>query len=393
MSQPLISRSPDLARLKEDGYEVEVRASHLVLRNVPYINSKREVKRGLLVSTLTLAGQVAAKPDTHVALFAGEHPCDLHGRPLTKIVNGSSRQNIGDGLLVDHSFSSKPPSGYQDYHHKMTTYADMLSSHAAAIDPTATAKTFRVIETEDPDSVFEYLDTASSRAGIYAASQKLALPKVAIIGLGGTGSYVLDLVAKTPINEIHLFDGDHFLQHNAFCSPGVATLTELKAAPKKVHYFRDRYAPMRRNIVAYDFHIDAANAGCLDGMAFVFLCVDRGNAKRPIIEKLEALGIPFVDVGMGIDLVDDKLHGIVRTTASTERMRTHVRDKKRISLSAGAAQDLYAKNIQIADLNALNAALAVIKWKKLFGFYLDLDDEHHCTYTLDGNMLLNEDKP
>ena len=38
-------------------------------------------------------------------------------------------------------------------------------------------------------------------------------------------------------------------------------------------------------------------------------------------------------------------------------------------------------------------ALAVIKWKKLFGFYLDLDDEHHCTYTLDGNMLLNEDKP
>ena len=43
-------------------------------------------------------------------------------------------------------------------------------------------------------------------------------------------------------------------------------------------------------------------------------------------------------------------------------------------------------------IDALNAALAVIKWKKLFGFYLDLDDEHHCTYTLDGNMLLNEDK-
>jgi hypothetical protein len=393
MSPPLISRSPDLARLKEDGYEVEVRANHLVLRNVPYVNSKREVKRGLLVSTLNLAGQVTAKPDTHVALFAGEHPCDRHGRPLTKIVNGSSPQNLGDGLVVDHSFSSKPASGYQDYHHKMTTYADMLSSHAAAIDPTATAKTFRVVEAEDPDSVFEYLDTASSRAGIYAVSQKLALPKVAIIGLGGTGSYVFDMVAKTPVHEIHLFDGDHYLQHNAFRSPGAATLAELRAAPKKVHYLRDRYAPMRRNIVAHDFHIDASNADCLDGMAFVFLCVDRGDAKRPIIEKLEALGIPFVDVGMGIDLVDDKLQGIVRVTTSTERMRAHVRDKKRIGLSAGAADDLYAKNIQIADLNALNAALAVIRWKKLFGFYLDLDDEHHCTYTLDGNMLLNEDKP
>lgn len=393
MSRQLISRSPDLARLKEDGYEVEIRANHLVLRNVPYVNGKGQVKRGLLVSTLSLAGEITAKPDTHVALFAGEHPCDRHGRPLTKIVNGSNRQDLGDGLIVDHSFSSKPADGYRDYHHKMTSYADMLSSHAAAIDETATAKTFQVIEAEETDSVFEYLDTASSRAGIYAVSQKLALPKVAIVGLGGTGSYVLDLVAKTPVEEIHLFDGDYFLQHNAFRSPGAATLDELRSAPKKVHYFRDRYAPMRRNIVPHDLHIDATNTALLDGMAFVFLCVDRGDAKLPIIEKLEVLGIPFVDVGMGVDLVDERLQGIVRVTASSERMRAHVREKKRIGLTSGAADNVYAKNIQIADLNALNAALAVIKWKKLFGFYLDLDDEHHCTYTLDGNMLLNEDKP
>ena len=37
--------------------------------------------------------------------------------------------------------------------------------------------------------------------------------------------------------------------------------------------------------------------------------------------------------------------------------------------------------------------LAVIKWKKLSGFYCDLEREHHSTYTLDGNMLLNEDQP
>jgi len=84
---------------------------------------------------------------------------------------------------VDHSFSSKPADGYRDYHHKMTTYADMLSSPAAALDPTATAKSFRVIQAEDPESVFEYIDTASSRAGIYAVSQKLELEKVAIVGL------------------------------------------------------------------------------------------------------------------------------------------------------------------------------------------------------------------
>ena len=46
----------------------------------------------------------------------------------------------------------------------------------------------------------------------------------------------------------------------------------------------------------------------------------------------------------------------------------------------------------MADLNALNACLAVVKWKKLRGFYRDLEQEHHCTYTTDGGMLLNGDQ-
>jgi hypothetical protein len=59
--------------------------------------------------------------------------------------------------------------------------------------------------------------------------------------------------------------------------------------------------------------------------------------------------------------------------------------------SDARVNDDYDYNIQIADLNALNAALAVIKWKKLWGFYLDLENENYSTYTIDGNMLLNAD--
>jgi hypothetical protein len=51
----------------------------------------------------------------------------------------------------------------------------------------------------------------------------------------------------------------------------------------------------------------------------------------------------------------------------------------------------YAHNIQVAELNALNASLAVVRWKKHFGFYNDLEREHNCTYTVDGNALLNEE--
>jgi hypothetical protein len=274
----------------------------------------------------------------------------------------------------------------------MTTYVAIISSHAAVIDPSATAQTRRVIESDDPDAVFKYIETASGQAGIAAVSGKLELDRIAIVGLGGTGSYILDLVAKTPVREIHTFDGDDFLQHNAFRSPGAPSVEELRAIPKKVHYHAGRYEPMRRGIVAHDFDIDVSNVGMLEGMDFVFLSVDRGDVKRPIIEKLEELGIPFIDVGMGIGLVEDQLHGIVRVTTSTTEKRDHIRDKKRIGLTGGDADGVYAKNIQIAELNALNAALAVIKWKKLFGYYLDLEHEHFCTYTLDGNLIINEDQ-
>jgi len=121
---------------------------------------------------------------------------------------------------------------------------------AQAIDSNVTARTFPVIEPErdDEDAVFKYIDTASSRAGIDLVAKKLALKRVAIVGLGGTGSYVLDLVAKTLVKEIHLFDGDTFFQHNAFRSPGAPAGEELRAKPNKAAYFRDMYSKMRLGI-------------------------------------------------------------------------------------------------------------------------------------------------
>lgn len=392
MSPQLISRSPDLKALVDDGYEIDIVSGHLVIYNVPYVNSRKQVRRGTLVSTLDLSGDVTTTPTTHVALFAGEHPCDREGRDLRKIMHQSQRQAISEKLATDHSFSSKPASGYRDYHHKMTTYVAIISTPAQAIDPSATAQTRRVIETDDADAVFRYIDTASSRAGISALSRKFERHRIGIVGLGGTGSYILDLVAKAPVREIHVFDGDDFLQHNAFRSPGAPSAAELKAIPKKVHHHAGLYDAMRRGIVAHDVPIDASNADLLKGLDFVFLCVDRGDVKRPIIEKLEELGIPFIDVGMGVELVDDRLQGIVRVTTSTPNQCDHVRDRKRIGMCGGDADGVYTRNIQIAELNALNAALAVIKWKKLLEFYMDLEQEHFSTYTLDGNIIINEEQ-
>ena len=148
---------------------------------------------------------------------------------------------------------------------------------------------------------------------------------------------------------------------------------------------------MRKRIVPHAVALDASNVHLLDGVTFAFICIDDGPSKRAIIAKLEAIGASFVDVGMGLQLDDGSLGGILRVTTSTPEKREHVHGG-RIDFSDDRGQDLYATNIQVADLNALNAIMAVIKWKKLRGFYRDLEREHHSTYTTDGNMLLNGDQ-
>jgi hypothetical protein len=350
------------------------------------------VKVATLVSELSLAGDMTTVPGTHVAYFIGDHPCHKDGSAIDKIRHQSLRQQLGQSLTVDHSFSSKPLSGrYADYYEKMTTYVAIISSPACALDPDATALTFPVIEAKEGESVFNYIDTASSRAGINIITGKLELGKVAIVGLGGTGSYVLDLVAKTPVREIHLFDGDKFLQHNAFRSPGAPSVNELREVPQKVIYFTNLYSRMRKGIVPHAGYIDASNVDQLVGMDFVFLCLDEGSAKRLVVENFEAARIAFIDVGMGLYQVNESLAGVLRVTTSTPGQREHVWTKGRIPFSGGDDNNEYSRNIQIADLNALNAALAVIKWKKLCGFYQDLEREYHSTYTIDGNIITNED--
>jgi predicted ThiF/HesA family dinucleotide-utilizing enzyme len=389
MSEQLVNRSSDLRRLRDEGYDIEIRSNYLLVKQVPYVTAEGVVARGTLVSELSTSGSTTTTPNTHVVTFAGSIPCDNHGRELNAIINQRGSFPVDGSLTASCMFSSKPAGGYPDYYEKMTSYVDMLLGYAWAIDPSVTAKVFPPNPTDDNESVFRYLDSASSRAQISAITGKLKLGKVAIVGLGGTGSYILDLIAKTPIEQIHLYDRDTLYTHNVFRAPGAASLNELNDAPKKVEYFQRKYDHLRRNIIAHPVHVDETNIEELRDMAFVFLAMDTGASKKYIIKKFEEFGVSFIDTGMGIGQANNSLNGLVRTTTSVPGHRRHV--WKRLSF-ADEADDEYEQNIQTADLNALNAVMAVIKWKKLFGFYTDLDKEYSSTYTIDGNHLLNEDQ-
>ena len=79
MSQQLISLSPDLQRLRDEGLDLEIKSGYLLVKDVPFVNSRKEVSFGTLVSELTFgAGNITAKPRTHVCLlYTSPSPRDL----------------------------------------------------------------------------------------------------------------------------------------------------------------------------------------------------------------------------------------------------------------------------------------------------------------------------
>lgn len=273
---------------------------------------------------------------------------------------------------------------------KVTKYVAAIAGHATAVDPSAKATVFRPIPADTDEGPFKYLNTASSRAGIDALNAKLRSERVAIVGLGGTGAYILDFVAKTEVNTIHLFDGDRFFSHNAFRAPGAPDLDDLNQAPMKVDHLADAYGRMRNGIVTHPYPLDAENVEELADVTFVFIAIDEAPAKAPIICFLLEANIPFVDVGLGVEAVDGLLTGSLRTTIVTPESRDHAH--RRIPMVSVAGADDYRSNIQIAELNARNATDAVIAWKQYRGFYADLEAEHCCVYTIATNHIVNSER-
>lgn len=390
MPQDQINRNPDLKRLRDEKYAVAIVDDCLLLYEIPYLNSSCQVQYGTLVSDLSsIAGDTTNGPiSQHVIYWAGEIPCNKDGSPIAGILNESQDRQMG-GTTVNHAFSNKPADGYKDYFQKMSNYANIVSAPAKSLDNSITEKPFRDINTTENKSVFKYPDTNVSRGKISAITMKLAGGKIAIVGLGGTGSYILDLVAKTPVQEIHLFDGDAFLNHNAYRSPGAPSIEKLTEVNKKTDYFQSIYSNMRENIYSHSYNMTADKIEELSEMDFVFVSIDKGLSKKQIIDHLISKNIPFVDAGIGLLTANDSILGHVRVTAGTPEKTDHI--KKRISFSEKTAADDYITNIQIADLNALSATLAVLKWKKLSGFYQDLSKELNSTYSINDGKLFNDD--
>lgn len=385
MSRPHIDRDPSLKRFRDEGYNVRYKDGHLIVWDIPYLNAQGELKRGKIICPADLQDGISSVPAAHTVHFSGEAPYDASGRPLPIVAGTGDFDMAGERWDLYLSVMPTVAQKYDNFYTKLATYATRISGPAIVVHPGVTAKTRQAVVADEDDSVFILAETWSAHARISAIVNRVKGHRIAIVGLGGTGAHVLDLLAKTPVQEIHLYDGDRLEQRNVWRFPGAVPAEAINARTFKVGYLAQGYSPLRRGIVPHQVFISEANLAELAGFDFVFICVDRGSARRLVADFLHAQCKAFIDVGMGILVSpDNKLLGQLRTTFVAPGS---VLEQAPLPFAEQEEDDPYSQNVQIVDMNSLNATLAVIRWKKFVGIYADMKGESSANYTIATNKI------
>jgi hypothetical protein len=364
----LASHNPVIQDLDDKGYDLDSINGHFVVFGVPYLDKDGALKFGDLAFPLELVNWVIDPPKNHQAWFRGARPHDETHREL-RLGTADAATTVADGFVTNYAFSLKLKDStgqnrdYVSFEEKVRTYLDIITGPAAAAH--VDARPFKRLERKaaEQGSPLRLPDTLSARYQMNDVSFLLRGKKIAIVGLGGTGSYILDFVSRTHLERIALFDDDKIHVHTMFRTPG---FMQDAIGKKKVDALAEHYGNWHLGIAPFSERITAQNLERLREFDFVFVSIDDGPSRRDIVDWLTSSNVPFVDCGMGLNRSRVGLNGVVRITGV---------DRAAYEASVGTAYlpvrathaDEYRKQAQIGELNALNAALAVIRFKQHFG--------------------------
>ena len=226
---------------------------------------------------------------------------------------------------------------------------------------------------------FKIPNTFEARSDIGPVQDRIRGTRIAIIGVGGTGSYILDLMAKTPVAKIHLLDPDDLDWHNFIRAPGAPTTEEIETQRNqplgKVDYYHAKYSSLREGIHTHAIRVDNqaqfAEFFSEHHIDFAFVCIDQlpdGDSSRQdvVYAALSEARVPFIDSGVSITLANGAVGGAVTTSAYAEgSLGWHAIPNARVQ---GGLPGY--RNVQLPEVNALAASLAVMEWRRRTGQYV-----------------------
>ncbi len=133
------------------------------------------------------------------------------------------------------------------------------------------------------------MDTISSENQI-----RLLESTAAVVGLGGLGGYVTEILARTGVGNLILIDGDVFdetnLNRQLFCTEGAIGKSKVESAAERVYSINASV-----NVKTYHEWLSAGNAvDLLAGGQVVIDCLDSVEARFVVSNAAEKLGIPMI---------------------------------------------------------------------------------------------------
>ena len=286
------------------------------------------------------------------------------GTPIGNYING-------DGKTWSTISIKK---GRQDSPEEDGSASELIHRYAKQIVGAVSAAGFSETASLAKRGPFKIPNTFEARAALGPVQDRIREQRIAVIGLGGTGAYVLDLMVKTPVPEIHLLDADEVEWHTFMRAPGAPTTEEIESLrnsrPTKVAYYHSKYASLREGIYPHVVRIDnstvLAEFLSIHPADFAFVCIDqKKDSDSPrqdvVYEALSEAAIPFIDSGVSITLEGERVRGAVTTSfyaAGSEAWRQGIPNARVEGNVPGY------RNVQLPEVNALAASLAVMEWRR-----------------------------
>ena len=307
---------------------------------------------------------------------------DVHAVRITTDEAGDGRVYYADGTPIGNYVGGDGGTwsnisikkGAQGRSEADETAHDLLHRYAKHIVGAVSAAGYTepaALALPDP---FHIPNTFEARAAIAPVQDQIRGERIAIIGLGGTGAYLLDLISKTPLSEIHLLDSDCVDWHTLKRAPGAPTAEEieliLQGSLFKVDYYRSKYEDFRDGIHPHRIHLDSESRVyeflSANPVEFAFVCIDQlteGDSARQdaIYSALSEAEVPFIDSGVSMTVEGNSVSGAVTTSfydAGSVEWKGAIPNSKVEGDVPGY------RNVQLPEVNALAASLAVMEWRR-----------------------------
>ena len=355
------------------GWVVEVHGNTISVYNVPYRKIDGEAGRcRISVDTqedgLSLKAPENSGGATHAARLIGvSDGCAYQatGEPVGNLLWTDEHNECVISIILDEGY-------YANAWHALVVYAARVTGEVGREDREPIEQIFCFqVAGEDDRSMRVWRDKSRGQ-------------RIGIVGLGGVGLWILDLMCKTYVSEIRIWDGDVIEGRNLLRAPGWAGIEAI--GHNKAEYYGERYQRMRKGITVYgEYWQSGESSEMFRDLNFVFVAVDKADTRTLLCEALERLRIPFIDVGMGIERRQERVRGSCQVFFSGE---VPARWRRGIPTAQGAGGREYYE-LQLADIGALNAALAVGIWRRHIGQYEQEEKTWLTRYWIESNELMN----